>query len=134
MTGHEIIQEIALRGLSLHLDGEALRWRGPAGAFTQDLKEMVRADKVEISQALKERDRSRESCPACLRADCRGCELEGAFLARRERAGVICQQAKNEWEQAWAEGLRQGLLEVMARQQAMDSICQSDLWREGMNI
>jgi hypothetical protein len=69
-----------------------------------------------------------------LRADCRGCELEGAFLARRERAGELCQQAKNEWEGIRAQSLKEGLLEAVACEQATKEIRESRLFSEWRSI
>jgi hypothetical protein len=135
MNAEFIIQEVAGRGVILHLDGDTLRWRGPAGAFTPDLQNKVRELKPGIIQSLRaEATKSRGTCPFCKLESCQGCRYEAAFQARLERARGLCQQVRDEWELKRAMGIRQGFPEALAQQKATKEIRESRLFSDWKSV
>ena len=53
-------------------------------------------------------DEGSKGCEACQLESCAGCRHEAAFLERLERACLLCQRARVEWEARRAEGIRAG--------------------------
>jgi hypothetical protein len=68
VTAEALLLELERRGLALEAAGEKLRYRGPAGAFTDELRQAAVACRAELLELL-----SRPRCPRCgRRLDGRG--------------------------------------------------------------
>ena len=52
MTPHAILAELRNRGVHLTVEGDALRYRGPRGALTPDLRQAVAHHKPELVRLL----------------------------------------------------------------------------------
>ena len=48
MTVEELTATLSSRGITLFLDGDALRFRAPKGALTEDLKQRIAEQRAEI--------------------------------------------------------------------------------------
>ncbi len=70
MTTEELTETLSTRGITLFLEGGALRFRAPKGALTADLKQHVADHRGEIIDRLRNREAQRAGTP---NAKCR-CE------------------------------------------------------------
>ena len=59
MTVVELTATLSSRGITLFLDGDALRFRAPKGALTEDLKQRIAEQRAEIVGRLQNQGASR---------------------------------------------------------------------------
>jgi amino acid adenylation domain-containing protein/non-ribosomal peptide synthase protein (TIGR01720 family) len=76
-----LLVDLAERGLTLALDGSEVRVRGPRGALTSELAELLRARKAEVVSLLRER--SRDERAAAIAPISRDRPLPVSFAQRR---------------------------------------------------